>query len=83
MVIQAKVKGWTGELNGDYLIRDIENTPNYVLYNKIHETRMAIDAELNTASDEKYRERLVKATYSLSNLEDCIHKVSSSLYWLH
>ncbi len=40
--------------------------------NKIHETILAIDSELNTALDGQYRERLVKAVYALRNLEEAV-----------
>ena len=42
------------------------------LGNKIHQTILAIDSELNTAVDGQLRELLVKAAYALRNLEQAI-----------
>jgi hypothetical protein len=43
--------------------------PKTSLYNKIYEIILAIDNELGINEDVQYREMLVKAAYSLRNLQ--------------
>lgn len=45
-----------------------------MLAKRIHETILALDSELAIASDSHYRKQLVKAAYSLMNLEELIRK---------
>ncbi len=63
----------------DELIKLVEEVitrvkPQGRLGNKIYQTILAIDSELNMASDEQYRQLLVKAAYALRNLEEDIQK---------
>ena len=44
------------------------------LAKNIHQTILAVDSELSTAIDGRYRERLVKAAYALRNLEESIQR---------
>lgn len=43
-----------------------------MLAKRIHETILTLDSELIIAVDTQYREQLVKAAYSLRNLEELI-----------
>lgn len=44
------------------------------LTKNIHQTLVALDSELGVASDRRYRQRLVKAAYTLRDLEDWIQR---------
>ena len=46
--------------------------PERSFHRRIREATMVIDCELGMAKDFQYREKLVKAAYSLRNLEDQI-----------
>ena len=48
--------------------------PRGRLGNKIYETILAIDSELNHAVDGQHRQLLVKAAYALRNLEEWIQR---------
>ena len=48
--------------------------PQGMFYKRIHEATLAIDNELITAEDAQYREMLVKAAYTLMNLEERIQR---------
>jgi hypothetical protein len=45
-----------------------------MLAKRIHETILALDSELIIAVDIQYREQLVRAAYSLRNLEELIRR---------
>ena len=45
-----------------------------MLAKNIHGTILALDSELVIAMDSEYRKQLVKAAYSLMNLEELIRK---------
>ena len=57
-------------------LEDIEaiSTKQRKFGNKIRETILAIDSELNTAVGRQHRELLVKAIYTLRNLEDGVQR---------
>ena len=44
------------------------------LARNIHETISTLDSELRMVVDAQYRERLVKATYALQNLQELIQR---------
>lgn len=46
------------------------------LARNVHQTVVALDSELGSTVDWRYREQLVKATYALRNLQELIQRDS-------